>query len=199
MLKGWLWLFCEYVFSLNMFRWFPCVPQIRRECYSSIPTVQLKYQVGMWPRTGDLSHNLYPRTNWKAIYTHPLLWVHLKSRKQEHPRYCTHPVKKEKKIYRGKISTQKIAHRVHMPEITIPTRKGEKIAGEPLNKIENTRRKRRTLEYIWELKKYLFGGRLATRSLAEVCSLPGGLPNPLCTFQCSPTFLHFAFLSASCI
>ena len=102
-------------------------------------------------------------------------------------------------IYQGKISTQKFAHLVHMPENTIPTRKGEKIAGEPLNKIENTRRKRRTLEYIWELKKYLFGGRLATRSLAEVCSLPGGLPNPLCTFQCSPTFLHFAFLSASCI
>ena len=118
-----------------------------------------------------LQSNLYP----------PTVWEHLKSRKQEYPRCCNHPVKKERKFIEEKF----------------PTRNGEKIAGEPLTKMESTRRKRRTLEYIWELKKYLFGGRLATRSLAEVCSLPGGLPNPLCTFQCiamQPNFDAFCIL-----
>ena len=178
-----------------MFPWFPCVPQIRRECYSSIPAAQLKYQVGMWPRTGDLSHNLYPPTVKQCIPSptvkqFTLLRVHLKSRNQEYPRYCTHRVKKEN-LLRENFHTKIYSPTTH--EITIPTRQGEKIVGDPLNKIENTGRKRRT----WELKKYLFGGRLATRSLAEVCSLPGGLPNPLCTFQCiamQPNFDAFCIL-----
>ena len=192
MLKGWLWLFC-----MNMFRWIPCVPQIRRECYSSIPTAQLKYQVGMWPRTGDLSHNLYPPTHCKAIYIHPLLRVHLKSRNLEYPRCCTHLVK-ERKFIKEEFPHKKVSITTHAWNYN-SHKKGRKDNGRTPQQNGETRRKQRTLEYIWELKKYLFGGRLATRSLAEVCSLPGGLPNPLCTFQCSPTQLHSAFFLAFCI